>query len=239
VRAWRAALAATLLVAGRLHAQGFPKVVLIGDSIRLGYAPFVQKALADRAVVISPQPNAGDSRNLLKNVDRWVVRERPDVVHFNCGIHDSKRNKRTGQLQVPRVEYAANLRRIVLLIRNLTDAKVVFATTTPILDDRAAAALKDADYELSDARIAQYNGVARKVMQELDVPIDDLNGVLADPDVRSRTTVSDGVHFTREGFELLGGTVARFIAERLPPRPLRFSEADAPLVGLVLRGPRR
>ena len=168
--------------------------------------------------MISPEPNGGDSRNLLRHLDQWVLRERPDVVHFNCGIHDSKRSKRTGQLQVPRVEYAANLRRIVRLIRNLTDAKIVFATTTPILDGRASAALANADYELSDERITQYNDVARKVMEELGVPIDDLHGALADPDVRSKTMAPDGVHFTREGWELLGGTVARFIAEALPRR---------------------
>ena len=37
-----------------------PKVVLIGDSIRLGYAPLVAKRLEGKAVVVSPPANGGD-----------------------------------------------------------------------------------------------------------------------------------------------------------------------------------
>ena len=27
---------------------------------------------------------------MLKNLDEWVIRQQPAVVHFNCGIHDTK-----------------------------------------------------------------------------------------------------------------------------------------------------
>ena len=42
-----------------------PKVVLIGDSIRIGYAPVVAKQLEGKAVVVSPKANGGDSANVL------------------------------------------------------------------------------------------------------------------------------------------------------------------------------
>src|SRR5262247_1361752 len=50
-----------------------PKVALIGDSIRLGYAPLVAKRLAGRARIISPAANGGDSSNVLRNLDEWVI----------------------------------------------------------------------------------------------------------------------------------------------------------------------
>src|SRR4051812_1545412 len=52
-------------------AAGPPRVVLIGDSIRLGYAPAVAARLTGKAVVISPPENGGDSINVLAHLDEW------------------------------------------------------------------------------------------------------------------------------------------------------------------------
>src|SRR6187399_2632783 len=60
-----------------------PKIVLIGDSIRLGYAPEVAKKLEGKAIVVGPKANGGDSGNVLKNLNEWAVKEQPDIVHFN------------------------------------------------------------------------------------------------------------------------------------------------------------
>lgn len=208
-----------LSVAASVHAEdSLPKVVLIGDSIRLGYAPIVARELAGKAVIVSPKPNGGDSSNVMKNLQEWALRERPAVVHFNCGIHDTKRFKATEKFQVPPDQYEANLRNIVERIRKETDAKVLFATTTPIIDARAAAARTKADYELLDASVKQYNGIATKVMQELRVPVDDLNALLADAETRNKLMSADGVHFTTEGREMLGKAVAEFIKKHLPAR---------------------
>src|SRR5688572_935889 len=94
------ASALTLLLPAALPAQpartgqpALPKVVLVGDSIRLGYAPFVAQRLAGRAIVVSPSANGGDSGNVLKNLAAWVVGEKPAVVHLNCGLHDLKFSK--------------------------------------------------------------------------------------------------------------------------------------------------
>jgi len=193
-----------------------PKVVLVGDSIRLGYAPIVAKQLEGKAVIVSPPANGGDSINVLKNLEAWVIRAQPAIVHFNCGIHDTKLFKKTGKFQVSPEQYEANLRKIVERIRKETKAKVIFATTTPIMDERAAKSRTKADYELLDASIRQYNVIAAKVMKELDVPVIDLNALLTDADIRAKLMSSDGVHFQTEGREELGKSVAAFIAKQLP-----------------------
>ena len=50
-----------------------PVVVLIGDSIRMGYAPVVAEKLKGVAEVVSAAENGGDSRNVLKNLDAWAI----------------------------------------------------------------------------------------------------------------------------------------------------------------------
>src|SRR5215213_5814160 len=85
-----------------------PRVVLLGDSIRLGYAPLVAKKLEGVAVVVHPgMENCADTPTTLKGLDRWLGDVRPAVVHFNCGLHDLKLDRKTKAYQVPREQYAA------------------------------------------------------------------------------------------------------------------------------------
>jgi hypothetical protein len=53
--------------------QALPRVLLLGDSIRLGYAPLVAKKLTGKAQVLSPKENAADTANMLKMLDRWLA----------------------------------------------------------------------------------------------------------------------------------------------------------------------
>ena len=193
-----------------------PKVVLIGDSIRLGYAPEVAKLLAGKATIVHAKANGGDSANVLKNLAAWAIAEKPDIVHFNCGIHDTKKDRKSGSFQVPPESYEKNLRAIVEKIRQETGAKVIFATTTPIIDDRAGPKRANATYELLDASIVEYNRIASRVMQELKVPVNDLRAVVGDGDERGKLMSSDGVHFTAEGTKKLATTVAEFVSKHLP-----------------------
>jgi lysophospholipase L1-like esterase len=206
---------------GEKASKELTKVILVGDSIRMSYAPVVAKQLEGTAVVISSKSNGGDSGNVLKNLDAWVIREKPAVVHFNCGIHDTKKFIATGKFQISPTKYEANLRSIVARIRTETDAVVVFGTTTPILDDRAAVIRKGRNYELLGASVEQYNAIARKVMQELKVPINDLNKALirpAAPLTTDKLIGSDGVHLTPAARELLGKQVAMFVSQQLTRR---------------------
>src|SRR4051794_15613174 len=214
------ACAATVEIAADEPRPALPKVVLVGDSIRMRYAPLVAERLAGKAIVVSPKANGGGRANVLKHLDEWVIRERPDVVHFNCGIHDTKKSKATGKFQVPPEAYEANLRAIVGRIRAETKAKVLFATTTPVLDDRAAAARAKAEYELLEASAEQYNRIARKVMDKLGVPVADLRAALGGPDSWPKLLGADGIHFLPEGYDRLASAVTAFLMESLPtPAP--------------------
>ncbi|WZP00238.1 GDSL-type esterase/lipase family protein [Isosphaeraceae bacterium EP7] len=195
-----------------------PKVVLIGDSIRLGYAPKVAERLSGKAVVVSPPENGGDSANVLEHLDDWVLKQKPDVVHLNCGLHDLKRAKKDGRHQVELDRYAENLRRIVARVREETDAALVFADTTPILDVRHAN--RGADFDRTEADVRQYNASAIAVMGEFGVPVHDLHWVIEQGGTETLLG-PDGTHYTAAGSDRLAEAVADCVLRQLTVRRYR------------------
>ena len=68
------------------------KLVLVGDSIRMGYQAYVRRELSGLSDVWAPEQNGGNSANVQKNLDAWIISRAADVVHINCGLHDLKRD---------------------------------------------------------------------------------------------------------------------------------------------------
>jgi lysophospholipase L1-like esterase/dienelactone hydrolase len=196
-----------------------PRVLLMGDSIRLGYAPLVAKKLDGTADVFGFPENGGDTAATLKQLDAWVKDKKPPfdkpgpplVVHFNCGLHDLKFGKKAGKHQVPVEEYAANLKAIVAKLKAVTP-HVVFASTTPILDDRHAG--RKADFDRFDKDVQAYNAAAAKVMADLGVPVDDLNRIVRDGGA-GELLGKDGTHYTPAGNERLADAVADVVRRQL------------------------
>ena len=197
---------------------GLPKVVLVGDSIRLGYAPRVKARLEGKPVVVSPPENGGDSANVLAHLDEWILREQPDVVHLNCGLHDLKRAKAAGRHQVEPDRYAENLRRIVARIREGCDAALVFADTTPILDERHAR--RGADFDRTEADVRRYNDAAVAVMTGLGVPVHDLHRVVEQGGPEAMLG-PDGTHYTDAGSDRLAEAVADCVMRQVTVRRYR------------------
>jgi lysophospholipase L1-like esterase/dienelactone hydrolase len=189
-----------------------PRVVLIGDSIRLGYAPLVAKRLEGKAVVISAKENGGDSANVLKHLDAWVIEQKPDLVHLNCGLHDLKFDRASQKYQVSPEAYEANLRAIVERVRAGTKAAIVFANTTPIIDDRHAA--RKAGFDRREADVTKYNAIAERAMAAMNVPVHDLHTIARRAGVDAIMT-NDGTHFTPGGSELLAAAVADSVLRNL------------------------
>ncbi len=105
------------------------KVVLIGDSIRIGYEPVVRAELAGAAEIISAEQNGGNSRRVLESVDAWAISHAPDVVHVNCGLHDLNTPFDTGEALVPLAEYAENVGRILEALTSGIEGRVIWAQT--------------------------------------------------------------------------------------------------------------
>ena len=190
-----------------------PLVVLIGDSIRMGYQDHVVSQLAGRAEVWAPEPNGGDSRNVLAHLDQWALVRQPDLVHVNCGLHDLKRAF-GAESEVSLAEYERNVRQILQRLQRELNGAVVWATTTPVDETWHH---QNKGFDRLEADVETYNAAARAVAEDLGVPIDDLFAVVQ-REGKTRLLTQDGVHFTTEGSQLLGRAVAECIWEHLSDR---------------------
>ncbi len=183
------------------------KVILIGDSIRMGYQQTVRTELAGRAEVGWPEMNGYDSRNVLAKIDEWAIQPQPDLVHINCGLHDLKRDRMRGEFQVPLADYAANVEQVLQQLRKRTRASIIWATTTPV-NERWHRQKKP--FDRYEADVQAYNAAAQEICGRLGVQVNDLFGFLTRAG-RDLYMAVDGVHFNPDGYELLGIEVARVI----------------------------
>lgn len=210
---------------------GLPRVLLIGDSISMGYTLPVREKLKDVANVHRPLENCGDTARGLARLDVWLGQGHWDVIHFNFGLHDlkyldAKRNyvaPENGKQVAPPQDYEKNLRELVARLQK-TGARLIFATTTPVPSGSLGRVEGD------DRR---FNEIAGRVMNDMGVAIDDLGGyvqriqtplpplpskpVSGSPKTRpGDIQLPYNVHFTAEGYAQLAGLVASNIRSNLP-----------------------
>lgn len=187
-----------------------PRVLIIGDSISMGYTLPVRAQLRGRANVHRIAENAADSGNGLRKLDKWLGGGRWDVILFNFGLHDLKYLDAAGRYVPPDQgkqltslpQYEANLRDLAVRLRT-TGAELIYATTTPVPADSLARVEHDE---------RAYNDVACRVMRELAVPVVDLATLVG---TESKLQLPKNVHFTEAGYEELGRGVAVRIAQAL------------------------
>ncbi len=187
---------------------GLPRVLLIGDSISMGYTLAVRRLLDGRANVHRPPTNCSSSGHGLARLDSWLGSGHWDVIHFNFGLHDAKLPPE-GIRHATLERYEQNLRELVARLK-ATGARLVWASTTPVPNGGFLAP----DRRFGD--VAAYNRVAARVMTELGVAIDDLNAVIT-PHF-ARLARPNDVHYSEEGSTLLARAVADSITAQLTPR---------------------
>src|SRR5205823_4176858 len=138
---------------------------LIGDSISIGYTEPVRAELKDKANVHRIPTNGATTLNGVKNLDEWLGSKPWDVIHFNFGLHDL-RIMEGGEHQVSLEDYEANLRTIAGRLEK-TGARLIWASTTPVPSGDVKPPRRSSD-------VITYNEVAKRVMTENGVAIDDL-----------------------------------------------------------------
>lgn len=181
-----------------------PKVLMIGDSISIGYHHAVYASLPN-AIVVRPGENCRSTAYAVGRIQDWLLDTHWDAVHFNFGLHDIWQSIPAGPHLVEIDEYAANLETIVGAIRPMA-TEIVFATTTPVPDGTP---------NRSNDDVLEYNLIAVQLMEHLGVRVDDLYRFVAEsPDAHLWQREHDA-HFTPAGFAALGDNVAQCIGFRL------------------------
>ena len=197
-------------------------IFLIGDSIRHGsyvetldsklspgYGVYVKEKLesAGLANVCSPDENSRWAQYTLRFLHKWAKEvpdpEKVDVVHWNNGLWDAVRL--FGDEPLTPIEfYELMLPRVYNRIRLLfPNAKIIFATSTAVIEE-----MSRPQFTRRNEEIKLYNAVAKKVMAQLNVPVNDLWAVTENwgPEMHA-----DWVHFNEEGCRILADKVIEAI----------------------------
>ncbi len=200
-------------LASATETSPLPRVLIIGDSISIGYTEPLQEILKDRALVTHNPGNAQHSAFGLENLDDWLGNVKWDVIHFNHGLHDLKyvdkngknsKTKENAHIQIPLDEYRKNMEAIVTRLKK-TGAVLIFATTTPYPEGVSPLRIP--------ADVKKYNAAALKIMKKQGVVVNDLYTFVL-PQLSSLQKPTN-VHFTAEGSKALAQEVANHILQAI------------------------
>lgn len=189
------------------------RVLLLGDSIRMGYDEYVKEILKDEFEVIYDDADNGrfsaytlwQANQFFKNYGSF------DVVHWNNGYWDMNVETPMTEAMHPVDEYIHFLGRILNEIR-ANGAVPVFATTTPILPEEPAKfVIKEGitPFCYSNEWVEKYNAAAVMLMKKEGVTVNDLYSLcLKDPYYYK---CPDLLHLTEQGYRRCAEQTAEMI----------------------------
>lgn len=187
------------------------RVLLIGDSIRSHYQPEVRSQLGDGYEVMGPEDNCRFSSFVLNSLRFWLAEyPNPDIIHWNAGLWDTAILYHEDGCFTELEEYVTNMKKILRELKK-TGAVVIFATTTPVSDDKKyfSGPMPPA-HDSSD--IARYNEAVLRAFHEEDVIINDLFSLMNPK--KNDYLKDDKIHPNEEGIKLLGKAVADIIKKQ-------------------------
>ena len=186
-------------------------VLLIGDSIRMGYDKAVENTLKNKANVYFPEENCRFASYVLRYIHEYksiVEKGQVDVLHWNAGLWDCLRL--FGEEPHTPVEvYAYYIERICKRIQKVfPNAKVIFATSTSVQSE-----LMSPDFKRYNEDIEDYNAAAVNVVSKYGFQVNDLYAVSVSLPAEAH---SDAVHYyTPMGTKILTEQVLTYLLPAL------------------------
>lgn len=168
---------------------GAPTILIIGDSISIGYTPTIEAALKPAYDVVHNPCNAMTSTWTAQNIDAWLAsRDTFEAITWNNGLWDIADWENISDTQ-----YAENLHAIAQKIKAKT-AHPLFVLTTEVLP---------ATPHRNNADVINRNNIARDVMALEGIAVLDLYSV---SQTAEHVSIDDA-HFTEAGSQVLGEAV--------------------------------
>lgn len=193
-----------------------PKILIIGDSISIGYFSKVKEAMANKAIVMHNPGNAQHTGTGLEKIKDWIGKEDWDIIQFNWGLWDlcyrhpdanayGNRDKIKGSITYDPQTYRQNLEELVSILKASTSAKLIFVTTTYVPVNEAGRFTED---------VPKYNAIAKVVMKKNGVIINDIyKKSIA---IHHKNGVGDNdVHYNKEGYKELGELIVPVLNKTL------------------------
>jgi acyl-CoA thioesterase-1 len=193
--------------------KGLPHVLIIGDSISIGYTLPTRALLQGKVNLHRIPTNGGPTTRGLAEIEKWLKNRKWDLIHFNWGLHDLKYmgkdgtnlvpKEKGGVVQVPLADYEKNLEKLVVRMKK-SAKQLVWRNTTPIPAGSKARYVGDS---------VMYNQAAARVMKRHKIPTLDLF-------TPSKKNMKDwmkkaDVHYYPHGSQALAEIVAKDILTRL------------------------
>lgn len=195
--------------------EDLPRVLLIGDSISIGYTVDVRKKLAGKANVHRIPGNGQTASYGAEELPKWIGDTRWDIIHFNWGLWDlcyrhpeskaqGKRDKVNGTVSSTPKQYRKDLEACVVQLKK-TGAKLIWCAITPVPEGEAGRKVGDD---------LKYNTIAAEIMNRHGIAINDLHSHALEklPDI---ATKPGDVHFNHAGNVWLAEKVASEIEKAL------------------------
>ena len=185
--------------------SSLPDVLIMGNSISIGYTPYVRQTLQGKANVYRIPDNGRDIRKGVNKAAEWLAGGIGwEVIHFNWGLHDFKRivngnYDSSGDRYVSPEEYEGKLDTLVNQLLQ-TGAQLIFATTS-VVPEGAQGRIKGDEL--------LYNKIALSVMERYPQIMIDDQYTLTNRHPEEQLPVN--VHFHPEGYQRQG----MFAAERI------------------------
>jgi len=192
------------------------KILIIGDSISIGYTPYVWKAFQGKALVTHNPGNGQHTGTGLEKIEEWIGDEHWDLIQINWGLWDlahrhpnskayGNRDKVNGKITFTVEEYAANLDQLITKIKKFSDAKLVFVTTTYVPPEEVGRVSSDVEI---------YNSAAKEVMKKHGVLVNDIYSASVDIHKEHGQGNAD-VHYSDKGYAELGKLIVTFLSKQL------------------------
>lgn len=198
-------------------------LLLIGDSIRLGYQGKLEELIGDEFKIYKPDVNCQFTKFALWNMWAWMNDfgyPKIDVALWGLGAWDLHRVTADGEIFTPVDEYAYYQRRMAIQMKKYTD-NVIFVNMpaagkgldkepeiNPLINTNPnfVPVRLTAPTDVWNADVRLYNARATEVMNEMGIPVVDFYSAIAvDTD---RYVCEDGVHMTDEGYSVLANLAA-------------------------------
>ena len=193
--------------------KGLANVLIIGDSISIGYTLPTRVLLQGKVNLHRIPTNGGPTTKGITEIEKWLGERKWDLIHFNWGLHDLKYmgpkgqnlypKEKGGKEQVTLADYEKNLDKLVARMKKST-TKLVWRNTTPIPPGSAGRYVGDS---------IKYNKAAARVMKKHGIPTLDLF-------TPSKKNMKDwmkpaNVHYHAHGSQALAELVAKDVLKRL------------------------
>ncbi len=180
-----------------------PNVLLIGNSVMNGYKNTVIRGLKGKTNVdYWLTPKHLNSAFLFKDLAIIVSFRKYDVIQFNIGLHGWPVGQIAENNYVPLLE-----KYVTTIQKNAGQSRLIWASITPVTETGKPELNKEIN-----PIIAKRNKLAKEVMNNFNIPINDLYGLVEN---QLELSKGDRFHWKPAGYELMGNQCVKFILAEL------------------------